>query len=175
MCPWILVIRGILAFLLGLILVLWPGATLAIILVFFPIFVMIDGFSAIVIGMHTVKEGKWLSFVPMGILEILVGVFVLFWPQITLVAFVFLMSLWAFVLGLGEFFIAIADHKLKPISRWLYAVGGLLTFIVGICVISYPAITSEVIIWFFGLLFLVYGIFALILGLVLRTTHKKYC
>lgn len=165
MCPWVNVIRSILAILLGLVLILWPGATLAVILVFFPIFVMIDGFSAIVIGMHTAKEGKWLSFVPMGILEILIGVFILFWPDLTITAFIFLMALWAFVLGLGEFFIAIADDKLKPVFRILYAVGGVLTFVLGICVISYPLMTSAVLIWLFGVFFLIYGFLAFLVSL----------
>lgn len=161
----VLILRGILAFILGLILVIWPESSLGVILVLFPIFLMIDGLSAIIIGMRTAKEGRWLSFIPMGILEILLGFFVLIWPDITLTTFVFLMALWAFVLGLGEFFIAISDQKLSSISRWLYALAGIITFALGVCVMIYPLITSLVILWLFGIFFLAYGLLLFFTGL----------
>lgn len=173
MSPWILVIRGILAFVLGLLLVIWPGATLSVILILFPIFAIIDGTSAIIIGTRTAKEGKWLSFIPMGILEIMIGVFVFFWPAATVVAFVYLMAIWAFVLGLSELFIAFGDKEMNPTARGLYAFGAIVTVILGVAVLIYPLATSLLLIWLFGLFFLVYGLILFIAGLWLRSHVLK--
>lgn len=169
----VLILRGALAFILGLLLAVWPGATLTVLLVFFPIFVILDGVGTIMIGSRTAKEGRWLPFIPMGILEIIIGIFVLVWPSITVVTFALLMALWAFVLGLGEFFLALADDKLHTSTRWLYAVAGVITFILGIVVLSYPLATSLIVIWLMGLFFLVYGIILFCAGLWLSTQHKK--
>lgn len=175
MNPTIMIIRGILSFVLGLILILWPGATLAVILLLFPLFVIIDGLSAIVIGQKEAKHGKWQSFIPMGILEIFIGIFVLIWPNLTLEAFVLLMALWAFVLGVGELFMAFSDRDLGSGLKWLYGIGGILTVILGILVVVYPLIISIALIWLFGLFFLVYGILIFTVGISLsgKTSSAK--
>lgn len=173
MNPTTTIFRGILAFILGLILAIWPGVSLEVILVLFPLFAIIDGTSAIVIGERTSKEGRWLSFIPMGILEIFIGVFVLIWPDMTINSFVFLMALWAFVIGLGELYMAFADPHLESSSKWLYGIGGILTIVLGILVMIYPIITSIALIWLFGVYFLVYGILVFIVGLSLNGKVKK--
>lgn len=168
MNPTVYILRGLFAFILGLILVIWPASTLEIILILFPIFAIIDGTSAILIGSRTIKQGKWLSFVPMGILEIFIGIFVFIWPQATLEAFTLLVALWAFVLGLGELFTAFSDHAMKNDIKWLYGIGGILTVILGVFVIIYPIITSVALMWLFGLFFLIYGFTIFIVGIMLN-------
>lgn len=172
MNPTVLILRGILAFVLGLVLVIWPGASLEVILILFPIFAIIDGASAIIIGSRS-KDGRYLSFVPMGILEILIGFFVFVWPDLTITAFVFLMAIWALVLGLSELFIAVADDKLASGTRWLYALGAVITLILGILVVTYPLMTSLVLIWLFGLYFLVYGVLVFIAGSVVSSRAAR--
>ena len=166
MNPLSLVLRGVLAFILGIILIVWPGSSLSVLLILFPIFVIIDGISAIIIGASTAKEGKWLSFIPMGILEIFISIFVFIWPDVTVYAFVLLIALWAFVVGLGELFLAIFDDMLKTGARLLYGLGGAITFALGISVLIYPLITSLVLLWLFGMFFLIYGVFLLVIGLL---------
>lgn len=173
MHPFVLILRGVIAFILGLVLVLWPGATLTVLIVFFPIFLLIDGIGAIVIGRRNAKEGKWLSFVPMGILEIILAFLVYLWPDLTVVAFAFIMALWAFVIGLGEFFLSIADKDINPFARLLFAVGGIITFVLGIVVLAYPLSTSLAAIWLFGVFFLVYGVLVFVAGLWASMHHAK--
>ncbi len=173
MYSWTLALRGILAFLLGMILIIWPGGTLDVLLVLFPIFVIIDGGGAIIIGSKTAGEGRWLSFIPMGVLEIMLGVIVFAWPSITITVFVLLMALWAFVLGLGEFFLAIADRKLSVPVQWLYVAGGVFTTVLGVLMLIYPLSTSLAVIWLIGLFFLVYGILLFTAGIWASAHYKK--
>jgi len=173
MYSWTLALRGILAFLLGMILIVWPGGTLDVLLVLFPIFLIIDGGGAIIIGLKTSGEGRRLSFIPMGVLEIMLGVIVFAWPSVTITIFVLLMALWAFVLGLGEFFMAIADRKLSVPVRWLYAAGGVLTTVLGVLMLIYPLSTSLTVIWLIGLFFLVYGILLFTAGIWASAHYKK--
>jgi len=168
MSPAVLIIRGILAAILGLLLAFWPGASLEVILILFPIFAFIDGTSAIIIGNRSTKGHPWRAFIPMGIIEILIGILVLFWPQATITAFIYLMAIWAFVLGLLELYIALQD-KTKTFTKWTYSIGAIITFILGILVICYPLMTSLVIIWLFGLFFLIYGLVLLIAGLIITS------
>ena len=169
MNPLILVLRGVFAFVLGLLLVIWPHAALEIILILFPIFAIIDGLTAIMIGWRTAKEGRWLSFIPMGILEIMIGIFVFLWPNATVTAFVYLLAIWAFVLGLSELLIAINDKQLSPNSRWLFGIGAVITLLLGASVVMYPIVTSLVILWLFGLFFLVYGVLIFGVGMWVST------
>jgi len=167
------VLRGILALVLGLVLVFRSGATLDVLLIFFPLFAVFDGIGAIVIGLNTAKEGRWLSFIPTGILEIILGIIVFVWPAITIATFVLLMTLWAFVLGLSELFIALTDKKLTAAIRWLSAISGILTVAFGVLVSVYPLATSLIVIWMTGVFFLVYGLLLSMVGVWVSAYHKK--
>ncbi|MFA6492532.1 MAG: DUF308 domain-containing protein [Patescibacteria group bacterium] len=167
MNPAALILRGVLALILGIILVIWPEQTLVILLTFFPIFAIVDGSSAIIIGGRARKDGKWLSFIPMGIFEIIIGILVFVWPGITITAFVCLMALWALVLGLNELFVVFTDKKLHSGARWLYVLGSILTIVLGVLVIIYPLLTSLIVLWLLGIYFLVYGILLFVTGIVL--------
>lgn len=165
-----LILRGAVAFFFGLILVIWPSLSLEVILVLFPLFVIIDGIGAIMIGRKNLKNNRWTALIPMGILEILVGIFVLIWPGITVTVFVFLMALWALVLGISEFVIAFSAEKG---TRLLFGICGVITFILGILFLAYPLSTSVVIMWLVGLYFLIYGVFIFSSGIWLSSRQGK--
>lgn len=156
MSPWTMVVRGILASVLGLILLIWPGATLLILMVFFPLFVVADGIAAIVMGC---REDKWklYSLRSMGVLEIIVGLIVLVWPGITITAFAILMGVWAFVVAAAEFYMSTRVMQLKPMTRTFYVLGALATIVIGVLIVVYPLVVAEILIWLMGLFFLVYG------------------
>jgi uncharacterized membrane protein HdeD (DUF308 family) len=165
MNPTVYILRGVLAFILGLILVIWPGATLKVILILFPIFAIIDGTAAILIGERTYKQGKWLYFIPMGIFEILIGILLFVFPNMIFDAFLLLMAIWAFLLGLGELFVAFSADDFEPELKWCHIIGGILTIVLGICVLIYPIITSIIFLWLFGIFFVIYGILVFIVGI----------
>lgn len=159
------ILRGVLAFVLGLILLMWPGATLEVILILFPIFAIIDGIAAILIGERTYKQGKWFYFIPMGIFEIIIGLLLFVFPNMIFSAFLLLMAIWAFLLGLGELFVAFSADDFEPELKWCHIIGGILTIILGISVLVYPIATSIIFLWLFGVFFVIYGIMVFIVGM----------
>jgi uncharacterized membrane protein HdeD (DUF308 family) len=76
------------------------------------------------------KSWGWVLF--FGIVTLILGVLVVIKPRDTIYAFAILLGIWLFVAGLFRIVVAIADHEDTGGTRWLMAVLGLLSVIIGI-------------------------------------------
>ena len=84
---------------------------------------------------------NWRSFVLRGVIAILLGVFALFQPGMTLVALVLLVGFWALVdgvLALGHAFDAAAAHE----PWWPLVLVGLIGIAAGLFTLRWPGITE---------------------------------
>ena len=80
---WALLLRGIAAVLFGLAALAWPGLTLAVLVVFYGAYAVVDGAFAVVAGVRAdTGTRRWLLLVE-GALGILAGLIALLWPGIT--------------------------------------------------------------------------------------------
>src|SRR5919112_5798997 len=96
---WAMVLRGIVAVLFGLAALFWPGLTLAVLLICFGVYALVDGLLAIVAGIRTSEGRRWLLLAE-GTLGLLAGLVVLFWPGTTALALVYVISGGAIFTGL---------------------------------------------------------------------------
>jgi uncharacterized membrane protein HdeD (DUF308 family) len=91
---WAMVLRGIATVLPGLAALLWPGMTLLVLLVVFAVYALVDGLIAIVVGIREPGGHRWLLLAE-GLLGLLAGLVVLFWPGKT--ALVWLVGIYALI------------------------------------------------------------------------------
>lgn len=173
MNPWSLIVRGLLAFLVGLVFIIWPGATLLLVLILFPFLVVVDGIFAIVIGVKSTQRSGLHYLIPIGVLEIVIGILILFWPSITVVAFAFIMGLWALVVGICEIIVSLADKEMKKGARLPFLLVGIITIILGILILFYPLNTAEVLVWLMGVFFLCYGVLVFFMGYFASVKYYK--
>ena len=102
------------------------------------------------------KSYWWLLLVS-GIVSILIGAALLFWPGKTLTVVGFLIGIWMLFFGIMLFLIALFGGEAD--SRWLLALVGVTGIVLGIVVMRNP---SETI----GIIVLIAAIFWIITGLV---------
>jgi uncharacterized membrane protein HdeD (DUF308 family) len=115
---WTLLLRGIAALLFGLAALFWPGLTLFVLIVFFGVYALIDGILAIVAGIRGSEGSRWLLLAE-GVLGVLAGLVALFWPGITALVLLFVISAWAIVTGLLKVVMAIAfRRKIETGGLW---------------------------------------------------------
>jgi uncharacterized membrane protein HdeD (DUF308 family) len=102
------------------------------------------------------KSWGWVLF--FGIATLILGVLVVIKPEDTRYAFAFLLGIWLFVAGLFRIVTAIADHEDTGGTRWLIAILGLLSVIVGILFLRHTDETVTTLAFLIGLFWVVGGI-----------------
>jgi uncharacterized membrane protein HdeD (DUF308 family) len=134
----VLLLRGILAILLGASAIAWPGITLVALVFVFAIFSVVDGVAALVIGFRGEADGTvWWTMVALGILAIAAGIIAFSWPGITLVAFLAVIAASAIVRGVFE--IAAAIRLRKEIDdEWILGLSGFLSILFGALILYRP-------------------------------------
>src|SRR3712207_8317003 len=95
----------------------WPGLTLLVLFVFFGAYALVDGVLAIVAGIWGSEGSRWLLLAE-GVLSVLAGLVVFFWPGMTALVLLFLISAWAILTGLLKVIMAIAFRRSIE-NEWL--------------------------------------------------------
>jgi uncharacterized membrane protein HdeD (DUF308 family) len=102
------------------------------------------------------KSWGWVLF--FGIVTLILGVLVVLKPRDTIYAFAILLGIWLFVAGLFRIVMAIADSEDTAGTRWLMALLGLLSVIVGILFLHRTDDTVTTLAFLIGLFWVVGGI-----------------
>ncbi|MFB6457743.1 HdeD family acid-resistance protein [Chitinophaga sp. Hz27] len=165
---WIFLLRGIFALILGVLAIFWPGATFTTLVVFLGAYLFIAGIFAIAGAFAARKSSEnWGVFLLSGIVGIVLGVLTIINPFATGAALIYLVAFWAIIAGLFELVIAIRLRKVITGEGW-YILGGVLTILFGIMLISKPVAAAITLTWIFGFYAIVSGIMLISLSLRLR-------
>ncbi len=105
---------------------------------------------------NELKSYWWLLLIS-GILSILIGAALLFWPGKTLTVVGFLVGIWMLFFGIMRFLVALFGGDTD--GRWVLMIVGVVGIVLGIVVMRNPAETIAIIV-------LIAAIFWIISGLV---------
>lgn len=164
---WAIAIRGVLGILFGLVALFLPGATMLSLVLVFAAYTFVDGVFAITSAVRAASEHeRWGLLVLEGLADIVVAGVAVFWPGITVVAFVLLVAFWALVTG-GLMLWAAFRLDMDSGRGWL-ALGGIASLVYGALLIVAPLIGALVLTWWLGAYALIFGVALLVLGFRLR-------
>ena len=163
---WAMVLRGIAAVLFGLAALLWPGMTLLVLLVIFAFYALVDGLFAIVAGIRDSGGRRWLLLAE-GVLGLLAGLVVLFWPGQTALVLVYVISAWAILTGLLKVIMAISFRR-QVENWWLMGLGGALSVLFGGILGFLPGAGLLTLVWLVGIYALILGLALIVLGFLDR-------
>ena len=154
---WALAVRGVAAVLIGLVALAWPGLTLAVLIILYGAFAVVDGGFAIVAGLRgTGGTRRWLLLAE-GVLGLLAGLVALFWPGLTAVVVLYVFSFWAIFGGLLRILGAILLRR-EINNMWTMALGGALWVLLGIVLAILPGAGLLAVAWVIGVLTLAMGV-----------------
>ncbi len=163
----VVVARGVLGIIIGLIAFLFPGPTLLSLVGLFAVFLIIDGILAIVAAVRAAsKNQRWGLLTFEGIVGIVAGVLAMALPGLTVLVFVGLLAAWSLVSGALELraaFNLATDH-----GRWWLALGGIISIVFGIVLIAAPMFGALVVTWWVGAYATFFGACLIALGFKLR-------
>lgn len=157
---WLVLLRGIFAVIFGVLVLAWPAATALAIIVIYGIFAIADGLIEIALGFGLAgrPERRGLLFLQ-GVLSIVAGVIALVWPGITAVVALYLIAIYAIVIGLVELAGSFQLRR-EGIKRWWYhLISGALVVILGLILfIGHPVRGILALLWVLGILAIVSGV-----------------
>lgn len=134
---WSLILRGALAVIFAVVILVWSNITVATVVFIFGLFTLIDGAVSLWLWFTSPKGGKNPWMLGLGIVSVLAGLFAMIWPNKTAVIVVLMIGWWALALGLVQLISAFAIRKSFSFW-WVGLVSGGITLALGLWLVLAP-------------------------------------
>jgi uncharacterized membrane protein HdeD (DUF308 family) len=163
---WVLLLRGIMAIIFGVLAILFPGEALAALVYIFGVYALIDG--AVTLYQALVNPGPnrvWHALE--GIVGIVAGIVAFVYTGLTAITLVYLIAIWAIVTGVMQIMAAWRLREEIENEIWL-GLAGLLSVIMGVLFIFNPGGGALATVWLIGIYSIAFGIFFIMLAFRVR-------
>ena len=170
---WVVLIRGVAGVLFGIATFFAPGVSLAVLVLLFGAYALIDGVLAVISAVRRrgVSDRWWMLLVE-GLVGIAAGIVTLVWPGITALALLYVIAAWALLTGAFEIAAAIRLRKVIT-GEWLLVLSGIASIGLGILLLIFPGPGALVMVLWIGAYAFVFGILLIALSLRLRSLGKS--
>src|SRR6266496_5556796 len=106
-----LILLGVLAIIVGIIALAWPGVTILALVILFAIYAFIGAGLQAMRAFSSATAGPVFGHLLLGLVDIAAGVVALVWPGPTALVLVLIVAIWAVVAGFFEIFAAFAGGE----------------------------------------------------------------
>jgi uncharacterized membrane protein HdeD (DUF308 family) len=170
---WVILLRGIVGVIFGVIAFVSPGATVLALVFVWGAYALVDGaFALYMTFLAARQERRWWPYLLEGLAGIGAGVIAFVVPGITALALLYLIAAWAIVTGIVEIVAAI-DLRKQIQNEWLLGLAGALSIIFGLIVAFEPDAGALAVVWTVGAYALLFGITLIVLAFRVRGLGKR--
>lgn len=164
---WLILLRGVLAIIFGILTFIWPGLTLLTLVALYGAFALLDGVFSLVAAVTNGAPAPrwWLALV--GVLGIGAGLLTLFLPELTGMVLLYFIAGWAIAAGIFQIIGAINLRK-EIEGEWLLIASGILSVIFGVLIFIYPGAGALGVAFAIGTFAIAYGALLVAFSLRLR-------
>ena len=165
---WELVVRGVLITIFGILAIIYPGLTLALLIVFFGAFAFIEGIFQMVGSFAAKAENpQWVLMFISGRFSFMIGVIGLSWPGMSALVVLFFIGAWALVNGTVQLVFGLRSGETGA-RKGVHVMGGIIGIVFGMLCLTWPGVTAMSIVIFIGFLAMFFGIQLIVLGFLSR-------
>lgn len=171
---WTLLLRGIVGIVFALLILMYPGITLATgaisFTILFALYALIDGIGTLAAAI-THRQGQWFLLLILGIISVVAGLAVLANPllfsAITIQLIIYIVAFRAIAGGIVEL---ISAWQLRQESHheWLLVMNGLFAVLFGFILFFRPILVLEVLITVTAFYLLMAGVLQIVLAFRMR-------
>ncbi|MDX6249617.1 MAG: hypothetical protein QOF10_2977 [Kribbellaceae bacterium] len=163
-----LIWRGLLAILVGIIAVVWPGITVGAFVILFAVYAFVAAGIEAMRAFRSKTAGPVVGRLVLSLVDVAAGVVALVWPGITALTLALLVAVWAFITGFFELLLAFRAGETAG-ERALLGLTGLISVALGLVFAIRPDVAAVTIAEVYGLFSIVTGISSLVMGTNLRS------
>lgn len=149
---WLFLLRGIAAVAFGVLVLMWPGATVVALMVFIAAYALVDGIVTVgsAFRMRALFDRWWLLLIQ-GLVSIVFGVLAFMYPTLSLWYVVISVSLWMFLASMALFMLGRAQRAMGGSAFWS-TLAGIASLVLAVSALARPgaAVASVIVLiaWF---------------------------
>jgi uncharacterized membrane protein HdeD (DUF308 family) len=166
-----LIVRGVLAIIVGIIALAWPGVTILALVILFAIYAFIAAGLQAMRAFSSGRAGPVIGHLLLALVDVAAGVIALVWPGPTALVLVLIVGIWAVMAGIFEIFAGFAPRETAG-TRALFLLTGLVSVAFGVVLFAHPNIGAFALALLFGLYTLIYGVSLIVMGIDARRIGK---
>jgi uncharacterized membrane protein HdeD (DUF308 family) len=162
-----LIVRGVLALIVGIVAVAWPGVTVYAFVVIFAVYAFMDAVVQAVRAFSGVPTRAANARILIALVDVAAGVVATSYPNITAVVLVVIVAIWAIAFGVLELFAAFGAGEAVGTRAW-FVVAGLVSLAFGFVLVGRPDVGAVSLAVIYGIFSLAFGITEIVLGVQAR-------
>ena len=162
-----LILLGILAVIIGILAIAWPGVTILALVILFAIYAFTAAGLQAARAFSGRTAGPVVGHLLLGLIDLAAGVVALVWPAPTAYVLVIVVAAWALVGGFAEVFAGFQSGETAG-TRALFILSGLVSVAFGVLLFARPGVGAVTLALLFGLYSLIYGFSQITAGIQLR-------
>jgi len=170
---WLVALRGLAAIIFGVLTIINPAMSLAVLILFFGAYALADGaFTVIAAVMKRRDEPRWMALLVSGILGILIGAVTFLMPGLTALVLLYIIAGWAVIRGIMEIAVAFRLRKEIQGEFWLI-LAGALSVVFGGLLFAFPGTGALAVVLWIGVFAMVFGIVLMALAFRLKGWSRR--
>ncbi len=169
---WVLVLRGAISVVFGLIVFAYPAMTLLLLVTIFGVYALVEGGARFIGAFTGGDEGNRWGLIATGVLGVAFGLLTLFYPAITVTALIYIIAAHAILNGIYEIVVAVQLRR-EIEGEWVLAISGLISITFGVLVALRPAMGVVTVALVIGIYAVLLGISQIVIGIRLRGVKQK--
>ena len=166
-----LILLGILAVIVGIIAIAWPGVTILALVILFAIYAFMGAGLEAARVFSSRNAGPVFGHLLLGLIDLAAGVIALVWPGPTALVLVIVVAAWALVSGIAEIIAAFASGETAG-TRAMFIIAGLVSVAFGVVLFARPGVGAVTLALLFGLYSMIYGFSQIAAGVQARQLGK---
>ena len=170
---WLVLLQGVLSVVLGVLALAMPGATLGALILLWGLLALVNGVVDVFHAIGAAGSHKsWGWQLAGGLVGILAGLAILRWPGLSALFVLYLVAIWAIMMGIVRVVGAIADHDALA-HAWLVALAGVVSVLFGIAMFAWPAAGLLTLVYLVGFYAIVYGAITCVMAFRLHSLPER--
>jgi uncharacterized membrane protein HdeD (DUF308 family) len=162
-----LILLGILAVIVGIIAIAWPGVTILALVILFAVYAFMDAGLQAARAFSSRNAGPVFGHLLLGLIDLAAGVVALVWPAPTAYVLVIVVAAWALVGGFAEIFGGFQAGE-NAGTRAMFILAGLVSVAFGVLLFARPGVGAVTLALLFGLYSMIYGFSQITAGVQAR-------
>lgn len=167
-----ILISSVVAFILGLVMVIVPNISLQVIGIVFGIYIILHGITLIVLDF--MAHNVYIPFygIMSGILSIIAGIIMLAMPNVLTTVFTIALGIWIILSSINVISISISVRKGVP-NWYLWLILGIIDLICGIIILFNPFASSISIVVLAGIIMMIHAAITFIDTIMIKNDVKE--